>query len=158
MVDNKWSDSCQYRDLELPLNQINNERSVCTLEISIISRSSRCIWDIGVQKNKRADRVFLAVKKLCKLVWLCFESCAFYDFFKILWFFLEEFFPYFQTKILNYIFMTIFIFYEVLKRAVCFCSILVQLLINFDKEIRRQLHFLLIQIHLFKNTGNFFFT
>ena len=78
-------------------------------------------------------------------------------FLKILLFFLEEFFPYFQTKILNYIFMTIFIFYEVLKRAVCFCSILVQLLINFDKEIRRQLHFLLIQVHLFKNTGNFFF-
>ena len=40
--------------------------------------------------------------------------------------------------------MNIFIFYEVLKRAVCFCSILVQLLINFDKEIRWQLHFLLI--------------
>ena len=57
MVDNKWSNSCQYRDLELPLNQINNERSVCTLEISIISRLSRCFWDIGVQKNKRGERV-----------------------------------------------------------------------------------------------------
>ena len=39
--------------------------------------------------------------------------------------------------------MNIFIFYEVLKRAVCFCSILVQLQINFDKEIRWQPHFLL---------------
>ena len=74
-----------------------------------------------------------------------------------LFFFLgRNFFRIFKTKILNYIFLTIFIFFEVLKRAVCFCSILVQLLINFDEEIRRQLHFLLIQVHLFKNTRNVF--
>ena len=32
------------------------ERSVCKLEISIISRLSRCIWDICVQKSVRDIR------------------------------------------------------------------------------------------------------
>ena len=48
--------------------------------------------------------------------------------------------------------MTIFIFYGALKKSRVFLFHLIQLLINFDKEIRRQLHFILIQVHLFKNT------
>ena len=52
--------------------------------------------------------------------------------------------------------MTIFIVYEAPKRSRVFLFHLIQLLINFDKEIRRQLHFLLIQVHLFKNTRNIF--
>ena len=52
--------------------------------------------------------------------------------------------------------MTIFIFYEALKKSRVFLFHLIQLLIDFDKEIRRQLHFLLIQVHLFKNTRNVF--
>ena len=48
--------------------------------------------------------------------------------------------------------MTIFIFYEALKKSRVFLFHLIQLLINFDKESLRQLHFILIQVHLFKNT------
>ena len=52
--------------------------------------------------------------------------------------------------------MTIFIVYEAPKRSRVFLFHLIQFLINFDKEIRRQLHFHLIQVHLFKNTRNIF--
>ena len=48
--------------------------------------------------------------------------------------------------------MTIFIFYGALKKSRVFLFHLIQLLINFDKEIRRQLHFIEIQVCLFKNT------
>ena len=44
-------------------------------------------------------------------------------------FLLYEFFPYFQDKILYYIFMTIFIFYEALKNSRVFLFHLIQLLI-----------------------------
>lgn len=37
----------------------------------------------------------------------------------------------------NYIFMTIFIFYEALKKSRVFLFHLIKLQINFDKEIRR---------------------
>ena len=69
---------------------------------------------------------------------------------------LQEFFRIFKTKILCHIFMTIFIVYEAPKRSRVFLFHLIQLLINFEKEIRRQLHFNLIQVHLFKNTRNIF--
>ena len=75
----------------------------------------------------------------------------------VFFFFFRNFFRIFKTKILYYIFMTIFIFYEALKKSRVFLFHLIKLLINFDKEIRRQLHFLLIQVHLFKNTRNVFF-
>ena len=71
-------------------------------------------------------------------------------------FYCRNFFRIFKTKILYYIFMTIFIFCEALKKSRVFLFYLIKLLINFDKESRRQLHFLLIQVHLFKNTRNFF--
>ena len=80
-------------------------------------------------------------------------SFFFLFFFSLL---LQEFFPIFKTKILCPIFMTIFIVYEAPKRSRVFLFHLIQLLINFDKEIRQQLHFLLIQVHLFKNTRNIF--
>ena len=62
----------------------------------------------------------------------------------------------FHDKILYYIFMTIFIFYEAPKRSRVFLFHLIQLLINFEKGIRRQLHFLSLQLHLFKKTRNVF--
>ena len=52
--------------------------------------------------------------------------------------------------------MTIFIFYEAPKRSRVFLFHLIQLLINFEKGIRRQLHFLSLQVHLFKKTRNVF--
>ena len=89
--------------------------------------------------------------KSCVCVCLC--VCGFFfNFF----FYFRNFFRIFKTKILYYIFMTIFIFYEALKKSRVFLFHLIKLLINFDKEIRRQLHFLLIQVHLFKNTRNIF--
>ena len=74
----------------------------------------------------------------------------------LFFFYCRNFFRIFKTKIFYYIFMTIFIFYEALKKSRVFLFHLIKLLINFDKEIRRQLHFLLIQVHLFKNTGYVF--
>ena len=71
-------------------------------------------------------------------------------------FYFRNFFRIFKTKILYYIFTTIFIFYEALKKSRVFLFHLIKLLINFDKEIRRQLHFLVTQVHLFKNTRNVF--
>ena len=65
-------------------------------------------------------------------------------------------FSVFHEKILYYIFMTIFIFYEAPKRSRVFLFHLIQLLINFEKGIRRQLHFLSLQVHLFKKTRNVF--
>ena len=62
----------------------------------------------------------------------------------------------FHDKILYYIFMTIFIFYEAPKRSRVFLFHLIQLLINFEKGIRRQLHFLSLQVHLFRKTRNVF--
>ena len=114
---------------------------------------------------------FLAVNKLCKLATESYVICSlghiFFAVFSMtkscmcVWFFLNffcfrNFFRIFKTKILYYIFMTIFIFYEALKKSRVFLFHLIKLLINFDKEIRRQLHFLLIQVHLFKNTRNVF--
>ena len=78
---------------------------------------------------------------------------------KELWFFLlQEFFPYFQDKILYYIFKSTFISYEALKNSRVSVSpnSITDSHVNFDKEIRRQLHLLLIQVHLFKNTRNVF--
>ena len=65
-------------------------------------------------------------------------------------------FSVFHDKILYYIFMTIFIFYEAPKRSRVFLFHLIQLLINFEKGIWRQLHFLSLQLHLFKKTRNVF--
>ena len=62
----------------------------------------------------------------------------------------------FHDKILYYIFMTIFIFYEAPKRSLEFLFHLIQLLINFEKGIRRQLHFLSLEVHLFRKTRNDF--
>ena len=64
----------------------------------------------------------------------------------------RNFFRIFKTKILYYIFMTIFIFYGALKKSRVFLFHLIQLLINFEKLRNSQLHFILIQVHLFKNT------
>ena len=114
---------------------------------------------------------FLAVNKLCKLATESYVICSlghiFFAVFSMtkscmcVWFFFNffcfrNFFRIFKTKILYYIFMTIFIFYEALKKSRVFLFHLIKLLINFDKEIRQQLHFLLIQVHLFKNTRNIF--
>ena len=63
----------------------------------------------------------------------------------------------FHDKILYYILMTIFIFYEAPKRSLEFLFHLIQLLINFEKGIRRQLHFLSLEVHLFRKTRNVFF-
>ena len=65
-------------------------------------------------------------------------------------------FSVFHDKILYYIFMTIFIFYEAPKRSRVFLFHLIQLLINFEKGIRRQLHFLSLELYLFKKTRNVF--
>ena len=105
---------------------------------------------------------FLAVNKLCKLATESYVSCV-VQVTLFVWRFLDDkelcfflycrnFFRIFKTKILYYIFMTIFIFYGALKKSRVFLFHLIQLLINFDKEIRRQLHFILIQVHLFKYT------
>ena len=113
---------------------------------------------------------FLAINKLCKLATESYVICSlghifFWRFlddqelcvcgFFLIFFYFRNFFRIFKTKILYYIFMTIFIFYEALKKSRVFLFHLIKLLINFDKEIRRQLHFLLIQVHLFKNTKCF---
>ena len=57
-----------------------------------------------------------------------FFWCFFYDK-ELLFFYCRNFFPYFQDKILYYIFMTIFIFYEALKNSCVFLFHLIQLLI-----------------------------
>ena len=116
---------------------------------------------------------FLAINKLCKLATESYVICSLGHFFLLAFsrwprvvcvcgflflfiFYFRNFFRIFKTKILYYIFTTIFIFYEALKKSRVFLFHLIKLLINFDKEIRRQLHFLLIQVHLFKNTQIFF--
>ena len=113
---------------------------------------------------------FRAVYKLCKLATESYVICSLGHIFLgvffmtksyvcvlFFYFYCRNFFRIFKTKILYYIFMTIFIFYEALKKSRVFLFHLIKLLINFDKEIRRQLHFLLIQVHLFKNTRSVFF-
>ena len=86
---------------------------------------------------------FLAVNKLCKLATESYVSCVvqvtlfvwrFLDD-KELCFFLycKNFFRILKTKILYYIFMTIFIFYGALKMSCVFLFHLIQLLINFEK-------------------------
>ena len=87
----------------------------------------------------------ISYRKLCNVVFLFLFIFYFRNFFRI-----------FKTKILYYVFTTIFIFYEALKKSRVFLFPLIKLLINFDKEIRRQLHFLVMQVHLFKNTRNVF--
>ena len=52
--------------------------------------------------------------------------------------------------------MTIFIFYKAPKRSRVLLFHQIQLLINFEKGIRRQLHFLSLQVHLFIKTRNVF--
>ena len=49
------------------------------------------------------------------------------------YFYCRNFFRIFKTKILYYIFMTIFIFYGALKKSRVFLFHLIQLLINFEK-------------------------
>ena len=49
---------------------------------------------------------------------------------------LQKFYSFFQDKNF-YIFITILIFYEALKKSRVFLFHLIQLLINFDKEIRK---------------------
>ena len=53
----------------------------------------------------------------------------------LFFFYCRNFFRIFKTKILYYIFMTIFIFYEALKKSRVFLFHVIQLLINFGKEI-----------------------
>ena len=85
-------------------------------------------------------------------VFLMTKSCVFLFFFLCI----VGVFSVFCDKILYYIFMTIFIFYEAPKRSRVFLFHLIQLLINFEKGIRRQLHFLSLQVHLFRKTRNVF--
>ena len=87
---------------------------------------------------------FLAVNKLCKLATESHVMCSpehicfwcFLEFF-CYYYYCRNFIRFFKTKILYYIFMTIFIFYEALKKSRVFLFHLIQLLINFDKEIRK---------------------
>ena len=134
---------------------------VCTLEKYRITFTPLYLR-YSCAENQTRRESFLAVNKLCKLATESHVMCSpehicfwcFLDFF--CYYYCRNFFRFLKTKILYYIFMTIFIFYEALKKSRVFLFHLIQLLIDFDKEIRRQLHFLLIQVHLFKNTQNVF--
>ena len=86
---------------------------------------------------------FLAVNKLCKLATESYVSCV-VQVTLFVWRFLDDeelcfflycknFFRILKTKILYYIFMTIFIFYGALKKSRVFLFHLIQLLINFEK-------------------------
>ena len=135
---------------------------VCTLEKYHITFTPLYLRYRCAEEQTRRES-FLVVDKLCKLATESHVMCSpehicfwcFLEFFYY-YYYCRNLFRFYKTIILYYIFMTIFIFYEALKKSRVFLFHLIQLLIIFDKEIRRQLHFLLIQVHLFKNTRNVF--
>ena len=99
------------------------------------------------EEQTRRESV-LAVNKLCKLATESYVICSLGHIFFgrflydkelcvcfVFYFYCRNFFRIFKTKILYYIFMTIFIFYEALKKSRVFLFHVIQLLINFGKEI-----------------------